>query len=113
MATASLSVLMGQSGGYPYTASKGALGPVMKALAVELAPHGIRANTLLPGWTESALLDVPLQNQRFVDAVLPRIPVRRWGTGADFEGIAVYLASDASAYHTGDDIRVDGGYAVY
>ncbi|MCK9249792.1 MAG: SDR family oxidoreductase [Solirubrobacteraceae bacterium] len=113
VATSSLAVLMGQSGGYPYAASKGALGPMVQALAVELARHGIRANTLLPGWTESAMLDVPLQDDRFVDAVLPRIPVRRWGTGADFEGIAVYLAGDASAYHTGDAIRIDGGYAVY
>jgi NAD(P)-dependent dehydrogenase (short-subunit alcohol dehydrogenase family) len=45
--------------------------------------------------------------------VLPRIPMRRWGTGADFGGIAVYLASDASAYHTGDSFVIDGGYALF
>jgi len=45
--------------------------------------------------------------------VLPRIPARRWGEPEDFAGIAVYLASDASAYHTGDTIVIDGGYQVF
>jgi len=45
--------------------------------------------------------------------VLPRIPTRRWGTGDDFGGIAVYLMSSASAYHTGDTFLIDGGYALF
>ena len=44
---------------------------------------------------------------------MPRIPTRRWGTGADFAGIAVYLTSDASSYHTGDTFLIDGGYALF
>ena len=45
--------------------------------------------------------------------VFPRIPVRRWGTPADFGGLAVYLTSDASSYHTGDTLVVDGGYSIF
>jgi len=41
------------------------------------------------------------------------VPLRRWGTGADFGGLAVYLVSDASAYHTGDVFVIDGGYALF
>ena len=47
---------------------------------------------------------------RFVANVLPRVPARRWGVPADFGGLAVYLASAASSYHTGDVITIDGGY---
>ena len=50
--------------------------------------------------------------QKLNDAVMRRTPARRWGETSDLEGIAVYLASDASRYHTGDTIRVDGGYSV-
>ena len=46
-------------------------------------------------------------------AVLPRIPMRRWGTQADFAGIAVYLMSDASSYHTGDSFVIDGAYTIF
>ncbi len=45
--------------------------------------------------------------------VFPRIPLRRWGEGRDFGGLAVYLASDASSYHTGDTLVVDGGYSIF
>lgn len=113
VATSSLSVLFGQAGGYAYTASKGALVTMVKALAVELARHDIRANALLPGWTVSGVTEGAFGDQKFVDNVMPRMPVRRWGTGADFAGVAVYLASDASSFHTGDSILIDGGYAAF
>jgi NAD(P)-dependent dehydrogenase (short-subunit alcohol dehydrogenase family) len=54
-----------------------------------------------------------LRTEPFEEKVLRRIPVRRWGTGEDFAGIAVYLASDASGYHTGDSFVIDGGYACF
>jgi hypothetical protein len=49
----------------------------------------------------------------FVEKVLPRVPMRRWGVPSDFGGIAVYLTSAASAYHTGDTFIIDGGYAIF
>jgi len=50
---------------------------------------------------------------KFRDAVLPRVPAGRWGTKEDFAGIAVYLVSDASRYHTGDIIVIDGAYTLF
>jgi NAD(P)-dependent dehydrogenase (short-subunit alcohol dehydrogenase family) len=113
VATSSLSVLMGQSGGYAYTASKGGLVTIVKALAVELARYRIRANALLPGWTEAGITQDAFADEKFVSNVMPRMPVRRWGTGEDYAGIAVYLASQASSFHTGDSILIDGGYAAF
>jgi len=52
-------------------------------------------------------------NDKFNDAVIKRVPVRRWGEPEDFGGIAVYLASDASRFHTGDSFLIDGGYAIF
>ena len=54
-----------------------------------------------------------LNTDQFKEKVFRRVPLRRWGEGSDFEGIAVYLASDASAYHTGDLFVIDGGYAIF
>jgi NAD(P)-dependent dehydrogenase (short-subunit alcohol dehydrogenase family) len=86
---------------------------MMKALAVELARHGVRANAIVPGWIDTPMTERTLRWDRFVERVLPRIPARRWGTGDDFAGIAVSLASDASAYHTGDTFIIDGGYSTF
>jgi NAD(P)-dependent dehydrogenase (short-subunit alcohol dehydrogenase family) len=111
--TSSLSARMGQAGGYAYTASKGALIAIIQALAVELARHRIRANAILPGWVETPMTAAAFSSERFYNNVMPRMPVRRWGAGEDFSAIAVYLASPASAFHTGDSILLDGGYAMY
>jgi NAD(P)-dependent dehydrogenase (short-subunit alcohol dehydrogenase family) len=111
--TASLAALSGAARAEHYGATKGALVSMMRALAVELARHGITANAVLPGWVETEMTAQVFSWDRFRDGVLPRIPVRRWGQPADFGGIAVYLMSDASAYHTGDSVLIDGGYWVF
>jgi NAD(P)-dependent dehydrogenase (short-subunit alcohol dehydrogenase family) len=111
--TASLAALSGQARGEHYAASKGAIISMMKSLAVELARHGIRANAVLPGWIDTPMTDKTLRWDKFVDKVLPRVPMRRWGVPEDFGGIAVYLTSDASAYHTGDTFVIDGGYSSF
>jgi hypothetical protein len=108
--TTSGSALFGQQKGQHYGASKAGLISMAKAIAVEHARDQIRANAVLPGWVESAMTAPAFGWDRFVERVLPRVPMRRWGTPADFGGIAVYLASDASRYHTGDVITIDGGY---
>jgi NAD(P)-dependent dehydrogenase (short-subunit alcohol dehydrogenase family) len=111
--TASLAAISGQARGEHYAASKGGLISMMKALAVELARHGVRANAVLPGWIETPMTERAFAWDTFVAKVLPRVPVRRWGQGSDFGGIAVYLASEASAYHSGDTFVIDGAYSVF
>lgn len=109
----SFAALSGQPRGQHYAASKGGLISMVNSCAVELARHGIRANSILPGWIESAMTDDMLASQPMIERVLPRIPARRWGRPGDLAGIAVYLASGASEYHSGDAFLVDGGYHVF
>jgi NAD(P)-dependent dehydrogenase (short-subunit alcohol dehydrogenase family) len=111
--TASLAAIEGQARGEHYAATKGGLISMMKALSVELARHQIRANTILPGWIDTPMTAPAFNWDRFRDKVLPRVPFRRWGEPEDFAGIAVYLASDASKYHTGDTFVIDGGYSIF
>ncbi|MCU0261112.1 MAG: SDR family oxidoreductase [Ilumatobacteraceae bacterium] len=108
--TTSGSAYFGQQRGQHYGASKAGVISMMRAIAVEHARHGIRSNAILPGWIESDMTAGAFGWQTFVDKVLPRVPFRRWGDPTDFSGLAVYLASGASGYHTGDVITIDGGY---
>ena len=96
-----------------YSASKAGLGALVRSLAVELARHGIQANTILPGWIETDMTEGARAWDKLRETVVQRTPARRWGRPEDFEGIAVYLASRASDFHTGDTLRVDGGYAIF
>ncbi len=111
--TSSLAALSGQARGEHYAATKGGLISMMKAIAVEFARHQIRANAIVPGWIDTPMTEAALRWDTFVEKVLPRVPMRRWGVPEDFGGIAVYLASDASRYHTGDTFIIDGGYAIF
>lgn len=108
--TTSGSAYFGQQRGQHYGASKAGLISMMRAIAVEHARHGIRSNAILPGWIESEMTAPALGWDKFVANVLPRVPMRRWGQPNDFSALAVYLTCDASAYHTGDVITIDGGY---
>jgi NAD(P)-dependent dehydrogenase (short-subunit alcohol dehydrogenase family) len=93
-----------------YAATKAGVRAMIQGLAVEYGRHGIRANAVAPGWVVTGMTDSFIEGDRFEAEVKPRIPVGRWGTVDDFGGIAVYLASDASSWHTGDTITIDGGY---
>ena len=86
---------------------------MIKGITVEHARYGIRANTIVPGWIATDMTIPNQNNQKFTDKVISRVPMRRWGKPEDFAGIAVYLASDSSAYHSGDLFVVDGGYAIF
>lgn len=113
VATASTAAIEGAARNSHYGASKGAVTSYVRALAVELARHRIRVNSILPGWIVTDMTEKSVNNPKFADAVMPRIPARRWGTMDDFGGIAVYLASDASAYTTGEQFVIDGGYTKF
>ena len=110
---ASLAGIEGAAKTQPYSASKGGVISMIKGIAVEHARYGIRANTILPGWIATDMTAINQNNQKFTDKVISRVPMRRWGEPKDFSGIAAYLASDASAYHSGDMFIVDGGYAIF
>jgi NAD(P)-dependent dehydrogenase (short-subunit alcohol dehydrogenase family) len=113
IATSSLGALMGMARVEAYGASKGAVISMMQGLAVEYARWGVTANSVLPGHIETAMTEDNYANEKFANAILPRIPARRWGDRSDFEGIAAYLMSDASSYHTGDSLLIDGGFFLY
>lgn len=113
VATASIAAISGAARNEAYAATKGALLAMIQALAVEFARYGITANSILPGWVETNMTAGAFASKTFADAVKPRIPAGRWGNPADFGAIAVYLMSDGSAYHTGDTLRIDGGYTLF
>jgi NAD(P)-dependent dehydrogenase (short-subunit alcohol dehydrogenase family) len=112
VATGSRLAASGQPRAQHYSASKGGLVSMVRATAKELGSSGVRVNLIAPGWIDTAMTRPVIEKQRVAEAVLPRIPVGRWGTPADFGGLAVYLVSDESAYHTGDVFTVDGGYGI-
>jgi NAD(P)-dependent dehydrogenase (short-subunit alcohol dehydrogenase family) len=96
-----------------YAASKNAVLGFVDGVAVEFARYGVRANAIMPGWVATELTGRAQQSEQFNEDVIGRVPLGRWGRPEDFAGIAVYLASDASAFHTGDRILIDGGYSRF
>lgn len=92
-----------------YSATKGAVLALSKALAVEYAPFAIRVNALAPGFVETALTERVLRNPHFHKALLDRTLMKRFGTGEDIALAALFLASDDSRYVTGTELVVDGG----
>ena len=111
--TSSLSAISGAARNEAYAATKGAVIAMVKGIAVEHARYGVRANVILPGWIATDMTAGAQSSTVFTDKVISRVPFRRWGEPEDFGGIAVYLASDASKYHSGDSFVIDGGYAIF
>lgn len=92
-----------------YSATKGAVVALTRALAVEYAPFNIRVNALSPGFVETALTERVLRNQLFEKWLIDRTLLKRLGTVEDIAKAALFLASDDSAYMTGAELVVDGG----
>lgn len=113
LVTSSTSAIHGAPANEAYAASKTAVLGLIRGLAVEYARYGIRANAVLPGWITTDMTARLQGWDKFEEKVIGRVPMRRWGEGQDFAGIAVYLASDASRFHTGDSMVIDGGYTIY
>jgi len=108
--TASLLTFQGGITVPGYSASKGGIGQLTKALANEWAPHGVNVNAIAPGYIATdntqALQDDPARSK----SILERIPAGRWGSPEDFGGPAVFLSSAASDYMHGEIMTVDGGW---
>ena len=111
--TSSTSAIHGAARNEAYAATKGAMLALTRGLAVELARYQITANSIIPGWIETAMTAPRVGDEKFEDRVMKRVPVRRWGRPEDFAGLAVYLASEASSYQTGEEFVVDGGYTRF
>lgn len=113
VAVSSTSAVHGAAGNEAYGTAKTALNGLVRALAVGLARHRIRVNSLLPGWTITDLASGGYENDVFRTATTKRTPVRRWADPAEFRAVGAFLADPSQTYHTGQEICVDGGYTVY
>lgn len=95
-----------------YSAAKAGLTGFTRSVAVALARHDIQVNCVEPGWVDTDMSAPQLSDERVAAALVRRTPVRRFGQPDDICGACVYLASGAARFHTGDVLRVDGGFVV-
>ncbi len=109
---ASLTSVLGLKNMMAYCAAKGGIVQMTKALANEWAQYGINVNAIGPGYFETEMTKPLLSDIKVVEAMIEKIPQRRLGVPADLVGAAVLLASEASAYMTGQVIYVDGGWLI-
>jgi gluconate 5-dehydrogenase len=93
----------------PYTASKGAVKMLTKAMCAEFARHGITANGISPGYFGTELNQALMADEKFSAWVCARTPAGRWGKVEELQGAAIFLASDASSFVNGHILFVDGG----
>ena len=106
----SIAGLRGASGSFAYTASKWAVRGMTKSAAVQLAPHGIRVNSIHPGLIETPMLhQLPGIDAGREETYLRRIPMGRVAEAAEVAKLALFLASDESSYSTGAEFIIDGG----
>jgi NAD(P)-dependent dehydrogenase (short-subunit alcohol dehydrogenase family) len=108
----SVTSVAGYAGLGPYGASRGGIKQLTMSLAADWGPSGITVNCLAPGWFKTAQNAVLYENTEWVRYLSDRIPLRRPGKIDDLTGALIFLASDASAYVTGQTLLVDGGISV-
>lgn len=108
----SVTCVAGYAGLAPYGASRGGIKQLTMSLADDWGIHGITVNCLAPGWFKTHQNAVMYENQQWVEYLCDRIPLKRPGQPQDLEGAVVFLASDASAYITGQTLLVDGGIST-
>jgi len=108
--TSSLIAVFGGISVPAYAATKGGITQLTKSMSNDLAPHGIRVNAIGPGWVRTDMTAALQTDRERFEAISRRIPLGRWAEPDDLAGLAVFLASEASAYITGQVIFVDGGY---
>jgi NAD(P)-dependent dehydrogenase (short-subunit alcohol dehydrogenase family) len=96
----------------PYCAAKAAVVNLTQMLAQEWGSAGVRVNTASPGWIRTDINRAVFEREDVAEMVAARVPLRRWGDPEDIVGVALWLASDASAYVTGAQIPIDGGIGV-
>lgn len=95
-----------------YGAAKAAVISFSRSLALELASQGVRVNSLVPGWIETDLTDFLRETKEAEAGALSRVPMGRWGRSEEISAAALFLASDASSFMTGQELIVDGGLSA-
>lgn len=113
VAVSSTSSIHGAANNEAYGSSKTALNGLVRALAVGLARHRIRVNSLLPGWTITDMASGGYENEKFRDVTVRRTPVRRWAEPSEYREVGAFLADPSQTFHTGQEVCVDGGYTVF
>ncbi len=108
----SVTCVAGYAGLGPYGASRGGVKQLTMSLADDWGIHGITVNCLAPGWFKTQQNAVMYEDKEWVEYLCDRIPLKRPGQPQDLEGAVVFLASDASAYITGQTLLVDGGIST-
>ncbi|HEY7056226.1 MAG TPA: glucose 1-dehydrogenase [Vicinamibacterales bacterium] len=108
----SVTTVFGYAGLAPYGASRGGIRQLTMSLADDWGPHGVTVNCLAPGWFKTEQNKVLYEDTEWVSYLVDRIPLKRPGKPEDLEGAVVFLASDASAYITGQTLLVDGGIST-
>lgn len=108
----SVTSVFGYTGLAPYGASRGGIRQMTMSLADDWGPYGITVNCLAPGWFKTAQNANLYDDREWLDYLVDRIPLKRPGAPEDLEGAVVFLASDASAYITGQTLLVDGGIST-
>ncbi|HWD37355.1 MAG TPA: glucose 1-dehydrogenase [Fimbriimonas sp.] len=108
----SVTSVNGYAGLAPYGASRGGVKQLTMSLADDWGKHGITVNCLAPGWFKTAQNAVMYEDQEWVSYLSDRIPLKRPGKPSDLRGAVVFLASEASAYVTGQTLLVDGGIST-
>jgi gluconate 5-dehydrogenase len=108
----SVTSVFGYAGLAPYCASRGGVKQLTMSLADDWGPFGITVNCLAPGWFKTKQNEVLYQNQKWVEYICDRIPLKRPGQPDDLAGAVIFLASDACLYITGQTLLVDGGIST-
>jgi 3-oxoacyl-[acyl-carrier protein] reductase len=93
-----------------YSSTKGALISLTKSFASEMAPHGIRANIVSPGFTKTSYYKKFKNNKKLYEWTLSRIPLKRWGESSEIADLIIFLLSNKSNYITGENVNIDGGW---
>lgn len=113
VAVSSTSAIHGAAGNEAYGTAKTGLNGLVRALAVGLARHQIRVNSLLPGWTITDLASGGYANDTFRTVTTKRTPARRWADPSEYRQVGAFLADPGQTFHTGQEVCIDGGYTIF
>ena len=108
----SIAAIGGQAGLCAYSSTKGAVLPITRVFALELAPYNIQVNAILPGTTDTGMAKAAMADPEWTRQVTAGIPMGRLGKTQDLLGAVLYFASDDSNYCTGQTLIVDGGFSM-